>query len=213
MHNSRILTALRHLATRLTRTNEKIQFSKFRSYGNQLSVKPILPKANFFHTTIPPNKYKTDPLSPSSHTTKKGATTEQNASTTAKTQLAPGDQQQPPTQELPAKSRLFIAFTCKVCLHRSAKTMSREAYYHGVVIIQCSQCQNRHLIADHLGWFRDSRVTIEDLMLEQGEKVTKFVDASRSDVLEWGPDILEEEKKFKEAKKASKRHSGQNKEE
>ncbi|RIA97090.1 DNL zinc finger-domain-containing protein, partial [Glomus cerebriforme] len=67
--------------------------------------------------------------------------------------------------------RLIIAFTCKVCSFRSTKTMSKHSYNHGVVIIQCSSCKNRHLIADHLGWFRDGRVTIEDLMYEQGEKV------------------------------------------
>ncbi|CAG8507489.1 24446_t:CDS:1, partial [Cetraspora pellucida] len=47
--------------------------------------------------------------------------------------------------------------------------MSKQAYNHGVVIIECSSCKNNHLIADHLGWFRDKRITIEDLMLEQGE--------------------------------------------
>ncbi len=72
-----------------------------------------------------------------------------------------------------SNARLLIAFTCKVCSYRSAKTMSRHAYDHGVVIIQCSSCQNRHLIADHLGWFRDGKTTIEDLMHEQGEKVLK----------------------------------------
>ncbi|CAG8598807.1 9651_t:CDS:1 [Funneliformis caledonium] len=104
------------------------------------------------------------------------------------------------------KARLLIAFTCKVCSHRSTKTMSRHAYDHGVIIIQCSSCQNRHLIADHLGWFRDGKTTIEDLMREQGEKVIKFVDNTRLDVLEWCPDIIsEEKKKLKELKKSRNR--------
>jgi hypothetical protein len=84
--------------------------------------------------------------------------------------------------------------------------MSRHAYDHGVIIIQCSSCQNRHLIADHLGWFRDGRTTIEDLMLEQGEKVLKLVDNTRPDVLEWCPEIMaEEKKKLKELKKSKSR--------
>ncbi|CAI2175463.1 19483_t:CDS:1 [Funneliformis geosporum] len=110
------------------------------------------------------------------------------------------------TSQHNSKARLLIAFTCKVCSYRSTKTMSRHAYDHGVVIIQCSSCQNRHLIADHLGWFRDGKTTIEDLMREQGEKVLKFVDKTRLDVLEWCPDIINEEKrKLKELKKSKNR--------
>ncbi|CAG8432842.1 7330_t:CDS:1 [Diversispora eburnea] len=164
-------------------------------------MRTILPKVNFFHTTLPSNKYKTNPSPPCSHTTKNEIASEKPVSTAA--QLVSDNQQQPST----ANNRIFIAFTCKVCLKRSTKTMSRKAYYFGVVIVQCSQCQNRHLIADHMGWFRDNRITIEDIMLEQGEKVIKFVDASRSEVLEWNPDILEEEKKLKDSKKANKRQS------
>ncbi|KAI9228132.1 MAG: DNL zinc finger-domain-containing protein, partial [Piptocephalis tieghemiana] len=67
--------------------------------------------------------------------------------------------------------RLLLAFTCKRCNHRSHKTFSKTAYETGVVIIQCDGCQSRHLIADNKGWFRDGRVTIEDLVREKGGQV------------------------------------------
>ncbi|ORZ07997.1 DNL zinc finger-domain-containing protein, partial [Lobosporangium transversale] len=69
--------------------------------------------------------------------------------------------------------RLLIGFTCTVCNHRSHKTMSKHAYNHGVVIMQCDHCKNRHLIADHLGWFKTRGVTVEDLVKEHGETVRK----------------------------------------
>ncbi|OMJ13710.1 DNL-type zinc finger protein [Smittium culicis] len=72
--------------------------------------------------------------------------------------------------------RFLIGFTCKVCKCRQYKTVSKRAYNHGVVLIKCDGCQNRHLFADNLGWFRDSKLTIEDLMKEQGEVVKKSAD-------------------------------------
>jgi hypothetical protein len=52
--------------------------------------------------------------------------------------------------------------------------MSKHAYNHGVVIMQCDHCKSRHLIADHLGWFRNGGVTVEDLVKERGETVQKL---------------------------------------
>ncbi|CAG8503040.1 484_t:CDS:2 [Paraglomus brasilianum] len=65
--------------------------------------------------------------------------------------------------------------------------MSKQAYDHGVVIIQCASCENRHLIADNLGWFRESKTNIETLMVEQGEKVKRIV-AEESEIMEWIPE-------------------------
>ncbi|RKP07548.1 DNL zinc finger-domain-containing protein, partial [Thamnocephalis sphaerospora] len=67
--------------------------------------------------------------------------------------------------------RLLLAFTCGRCGHRDAKHLSRRAYLTGVVIVQCSGCTSKHLIADNLGWFRDEGVTIETLMREKGDSV------------------------------------------
>ncbi|KAJ2787495.1 hypothetical protein GGI15_000682 [Coemansia interrupta] len=84
----------------------------------------------------------------------------------------------------PAQPRMLIAFTCKVCNHRQHKTMSKQAYTSGVVLMQCDSCKNRHLIADHLGWFRNSAVTIQDIMREKGEDVRHLQDIGLLDNIE-----------------------------
>ncbi|CED84677.1 Uncharacterized conserved protein [Phaffia rhodozyma] len=66
-----------------------------------------------------------------------------------------------------------------LCHHRSTHQFSKQAYTQGIVLVQCPGCQNRHLIADHLGWFKeitegkgsDRLKTIEDIMQEKGEVV------------------------------------------
>ncbi|KAG5459291.1 MAG: DNL zinc finger-domain-containing protein [Olpidium bornovanus] len=61
--------------------------------------------------------------------------------------------------------------------------MSKLAYTKGVVLIQCEGCSNRHLIADNLGWFRDKKVNVEDLVRENGEVIRKSaLCASRASV-------------------------------
>ncbi|PFH50990.1 hypothetical protein AMATHDRAFT_100546, partial [Amanita thiersii Skay4041] len=76
--------------------------------------------------------------------------------------------------------RMAIAFTCTVsdCNERSAHTFTKRSYEKGIVIIQCPKCKNRHLIADNLGWFKESMAdgklrTIEDLLRVKGEKVVR----------------------------------------
>ncbi|KAJ1724674.1 hypothetical protein LPJ53_001102 [Coemansia erecta] len=84
----------------------------------------------------------------------------------------------------PSQARMLIGFTCKVCNHRQHKTMSKQAYTKGVVLMQCDQCKNRHLIADHLGWFRNSAVTVQDIMREKGEDVRHLQDIGLLDNIE-----------------------------
>lgn len=43
-----------------------------------------------------------------------------------------------------------LTFTCKVCSERSSHTISKQGYHRGTILITCSGCKNRHLIADHL---------------------------------------------------------------
>ncbi|KAJ1967004.1 hypothetical protein IWQ62_002117, partial [Dispira parvispora] len=100
----------------------------------------------------------------------------------------PSPQQTPSGQPIgKTPPKLFLRFTCKVCNNQNQKLISKKAYTDGVVLIQCDHCQNRHLIADNLGWFRDSNVNIEDLMKEKGETVRRQVGTSNElqGVLEW----------------------------
>jgi len=79
-------------------------------------------------------------------------------------------------QTITSTARLMIAFTCKCCSHRSYKSISKQAYYYGVVIIECEGCKQRHLIADHLGYFDTTKKpqgNIENILKLKGEKVTK----------------------------------------
>jgi tRNA G26 N,N-dimethylase Trm1 len=124
-----------------------------------------------------------------------------------------------------SKHQMLIGFTCKVCNERSHHTMSKHSYTKGVVLIQCPGCKNRHLIADNLGWFKDSRTTVEDLVKEKGEAIRKVIvdDAGierLGDLMEWLPEITEEEKvkkdeakvKAEELKKAQQQQQQKNEE-
>ncbi|KAF7317805.1 DNL-type domain-containing protein [Mycena kentingensis (nom. inval.)] len=89
------------------------------------------------------------------------------------------DAQPAPTQ--PAITpRLSLTFTCTAnnCGERSTHQFSKQAYESGIVLVQCPKCDVRHLIADHIGWFKESTEegklrTVEDLLKARGEKVTR----------------------------------------
>lgn len=69
------------------------------------------------------------------------------------------------------KPTISIIFTCNVCRQRQAKTMSKRSYEKGVVLIKCDGCENIHLIADNLGWFKDNSTNIADILKEKNEEV------------------------------------------
>ena len=54
-----------------------------------------------------------------------------------------------------------MAYTCGVCSTKQARTFSKDSYNKGVVLIRCEGCDNLHLVADNLGWFRDKNTNIE----------------------------------------------------
>jgi len=93
----------------------------------------------------------------------------------------------------PQEPRLSLTFTCTVpnCNTRSTHQFSRRSYESGIVLVECPGCKNRHLIADHLGWFKDSTDqgrmrNIEDIMKEKGEAVRRGrIDAGG--VVEYAP--------------------------
>ncbi|KAK1927261.1 DNL zinc finger-domain-containing protein [Papiliotrema laurentii] len=89
----------------------------------------------------------------------------------------PGAKSQPIGQLEP---RLSMTFTCTAgeCGHRSTHEFSKRAYTRGIVLVQCPSCKNRHLIADHIGWFKESTEegtlrTVEDLLRARGEAIQK----------------------------------------
>jgi mitochondrial protein import protein ZIM17 len=65
-------------------------------------------------------------------------------------------------------------FTCTECNTRAVKGFSRLAYEKGVVLVTCPGCQNRHLIADNLGWFNKAATNIETILAAKGEEVQKL---------------------------------------
>ncbi|KZV72429.1 zf-DNL-domain-containing protein [Peniophora sp. CONT] len=90
--------------------------------------------------------------------------------------------------------RLSITFTCTVpdCGTRSSHQFSKRSYTSGIVLVECPGCKNRHLIADHLGWFKDSMNdgkmrTVEDIMREKGESVRRGALTAGGDI-EYAPD-------------------------
>lgn len=83
--------------------------------------------------------------------------------------------------------RLQLTFTCTAgperqqpeCGERSTHEFSKNSYENGIVLVQCPKCKARHLIADHLGWFKEitkdgQLKTLEDIMKDKGEEaITK----------------------------------------
>jgi hypothetical protein len=79
--------------------------------------------------------------------------------------------------------KLAIVFTCTVCDTRSAKQFTEQAYNNGVVIVTCPGCQNKHLIADRLGYFQDGEFDLNNVAEQRGEQL-KMLSTDEDNVLE-----------------------------
>ncbi|KAH9000177.1 DNL zinc finger-domain-containing protein, partial [Lactarius akahatsu] len=76
--------------------------------------------------------------------------------------------------------RLSLTFTCTAanCNTRSTHQFTKRSYEKGIVLIECPGCKKRHLIADNLGWFKDSTEdgklrNVEDLLRARGESIRR----------------------------------------
>mmetsp|Transcript_167 Transcript_167/g.445 ORF Transcript_167/g.445 Transcript_167/m.445 type:complete len:142 (-) Transcript_167:113-538(-) len=85
-----------------------------------------------------------------------------------------GTRRQWPLPGATDKECYALAFTCKVCDTRAARMISKKAYHHGVVLVQCPECKNRHLISDQLKWFGDETSNIETILADRGEAISKM---------------------------------------
>ncbi|KAJ4539001.1 hypothetical protein HRR78_007926 [Exophiala dermatitidis] len=80
-----------------------------------------------------------------------------------------------PQQEVPKDVPSYqLSFTCKPCLFRSTHKVTKHGYHHGTVLITCPSCKARHVIADHLKVFLDTKSTLEDILRERAEKGQDF---------------------------------------
>ncbi|KAG6855902.1 hypothetical protein H0H87_009505 [Tephrocybe sp. NHM501043] len=129
---------------------------------------------NAFSTASPPPPSPSSPSSSSSNAASSSTSNTPNSSSAAPATTS--------SQPLPEKlePRLSMTFTCTApgCSERSTHQFTKRAYERGIVLVQCPGCKNRHLIADHLGWFKDSTKegklkTIEDILRDRGETVRR----------------------------------------
>ncbi|PLW14299.1 hypothetical protein PCANC_00048 [Puccinia coronata f. sp. avenae] len=94
----------------------------------------------------------------------------------------------PTSSQTPLKptsdSKATAATEQATCGHVNTHEFSSQAFHHGIVLVQCPSCLNRHLIADHLQWFTSNKTsddpafkndhrTIIDLMRAKGEAVKR----------------------------------------
>lgn len=85
----------------------------------------------------------------------------------------------------------YLQFTCRPCGERSSHNISKQGYHHGSVLVTCPGCKNRHVISDHLNIFGDRKVTIEQLVQEQGGIVRKGTLDDDGDIEFWSENAVD----------------------
>ncbi|KAF7875267.1 hypothetical protein EAF04_002439 [Stromatinia cepivora] len=115
------------------------------------------------------------------------------------TSSPPGASSTPSPPRAPQPS-YDLTFTCTPCSARSTHRISKQGYHSGSVLITCPSCKNRHVISDHLGIFGDRKLTIEDLMREQGMLVKKGTLSEDGNLEFWNDGTRTERKKDGEGK-------------
>ncbi|KAL4997955.1 DNL zinc finger-domain-containing protein [Aspergillus recurvatus] len=140
-------------------------YSQLRSSRHRSISRPLPP-------TYHPNKiqaaiskisvrYNSDSSSPKP-LTDRSATAEEDAKIAEQNRLR---REQEPAYQL--------SFTCKPCGERSSHRVSKHGYHRGTVLIQCPSCKNRHVISDNLGIFFEKGKTLDDLLQERGQAITR----------------------------------------
>ena len=80
--------------------------------------------------------------------------------------------------------KMIIAYTCNVCETRSARTISKNAYEHGTVLLKCPGCGSLHLIADRLGTFEEGDWDIVQHLKDRGDDIAVVRDGDILEVTE-----------------------------
>ncbi|KAL4736137.1 DNL zinc finger-domain-containing protein [Aspergillus similis] len=158
LHNARPLT--QSLSQGAPRLYSQLSFSRRHSISRP-SLPTYFPNKIRAVSQAIPVRYISD-SSPPQPLTDRSATAEEDAKAAEDNRLR---REQEPAYQL--------SFTCKPCGERSSHRVSKHGYHRGTVLIQCPSCKNRHVISDNLGIFFEKGKTLDDLLQERGQAITR----------------------------------------
>ncbi|KAL4820424.1 DNL zinc finger-domain-containing protein [Aspergillus spinulosporus] len=158
VHNTRPLT--QSLSQGVPHLYSQLSFSRHHSIS-QPSPPTYLP-SKIRAVSRPSSVRYASGSAPSKPLTDRSATAEEDAKAAEENRLR---REQEPAYQL--------SFTCKPCGERSSHRVSKHGYHRGTVLIQCPSCKNRHVISDNLGIFFEKGKTLDDLLQERGQAITR----------------------------------------